>query len=64
MQYCFLKQARRIAEIINAGIQPIQNLAVLNRIAELTGDNDKKAEWGHEWIEKGFVGKRNIATVS
>jgi len=47
-------QVRRLAEIINSGIQPVQNLSVLQRLAEVTGDADTKAAWGREWITRGF----------
>jgi len=45
---------RRLAEIINSGIQPVQNLSVLNRLAEVTGNAEDKASWGNEWIGRGF----------
>lgn len=38
--------------MIASGIQPIQNLRVLKRIADLKGD---KIEWGHHWIDHGFT---------
>lgn len=47
-------QIRAIAEIINAGIQPIQNLSVLQKYTE---DGQKRQEWGKYWIDKGFTGK-------
>lgn len=47
-------QARRLAEMINSGIQPVQNLSVLQRLAEITGSPDSKADWGKEWITRGF----------
>lgn len=37
-----------MAEVINSGIQPIQNLSVLNKIGET------KVEWAKFWIERGF----------
>ncbi|KAI0210000.1 Maleylacetoacetate isomerase [Lamellibrachia satsuma] len=46
-------QARRIAEMINSGIQPLQNLAVLEKL-ETFSDSGKKQEWGHFWIDRGF----------
>ena len=45
-------KARALAEIINAGIQPLQNLSVLGQIKEL-GADDKKWACGH--IEKGLA---------
>jgi len=51
-----LYQARRIAEIINSGIQPLQNLATLKKVAELTGAESKKLDWAQHFIAKGFQG--------
>ncbi|ELU01132.1 hypothetical protein CAPTEDRAFT_17982 [Capitella teleta] len=48
-------QARKLAEIINSGIQPIQNLSVLQHVEKLTSRPESKAEWGHFFINKGFV---------
>jgi maleylpyruvate isomerase len=44
-------KARQMAEIVNSGIQPVQNLRVLQAIVELGGD---KREWGKRWIESGL----------
>jgi len=46
-----LKRAkvREICEIICSGIQPLQNIAVLQRL-----DESKRAEWAKTCIEKGF----------
>jgi maleylacetoacetate isomerase len=49
-------QARQIAEIINSGIQPLQNLAVINLVAEYTGEEAKKATWLVHWITLGLQG--------
>ena len=54
--YSWLLQVRAIAEMINSGIQPLQNLRVLNKVGDWCGDNDKKAEWAKFWIHKGFEG--------
>lgn len=44
--------ARRIAEGVNAGIQPLQNLRVLTHVeTRLLGD---KQAWARHWIEVGF----------
>ena len=43
---------RKLVEIINSGIQPIQNMGILKAIQELGGD---KMKWGREAIEKGFT---------
>ncbi|XP_077995663.1 maleylacetoacetate isomerase-like isoform X2 [Glandiceps talaboti] len=42
---------RQISETIASGIQPIQNLAVLKYVGD-----EKKAEWGRYWIDRGFQG--------
>jgi len=48
-------QVRRIAEIINCGIQPLQNpLSVATKVAEMSGKEEHKTEWIKYWIEKGF----------
>jgi maleylpyruvate isomerase len=44
-------KARQMAEIVNSGIQPIQNLRVLQAIESLGGD---KKEWGRKWIASGL----------
>lgn len=38
-------------------IQPVQNLRVLTKIAELTKDDKQKAEWAKNIITQGFDGK-------
>ncbi|XP_071079343.1 maleylacetoacetate isomerase-like [Haliotis cracherodii] len=43
------QKARALAEIVNCGIQPLQNLQVLQAIGDA-----KKLEWAKKWIEKGF----------
>jgi maleylacetoacetate isomerase len=46
-------QARAIAEIVNAGIQPYQNANVLKKIVEYQGE-EKKTEWINNYLTKGF----------
>ncbi|KAK3595929.1 hypothetical protein CHS0354_032437 [Potamilus streckersoni] len=43
-------QALALAELINSGIQPLQNLHVLQKVGE-----DKKMEWAQFWINKGLT---------
>ncbi|CAG2227018.1 GSTZ1 [Mytilus edulis] len=43
-------KVREITETICSGIQPLQNLVVLQKIGD-----EKKNEWGQFWINKGFV---------
>ena len=47
-------QVRHIVEIVNAGIQPKQNLAVLNYVVELTSDETTRKKWGHRWVSGGL----------
>lgn len=51
-------QSIRLAEIVNSGIQSIQNLAVLryvmNYFDEAELKKQRKMEWGKHWIDKGF----------
>ena len=54
-------QARQLAEIVNAGIQPLQNMAVLVRIRELGGD--EKA-WARASIERGLGAMNEIARTT
>jgi maleylpyruvate isomerase len=42
---------RRLVEMINSGIQPLQNLGVLKRVKALGGDPQ---EWGRQAIAAGF----------
>lgn len=45
-------KARQMAEIVNAGIQPLQNLRLIQEVVALGGD---KSEWSRKWIENGFA---------
>ncbi len=48
-------QARRVAELVNAGIQPLQNLRVLQKVmADFDVNNAGKLQWGRHWIAEGF----------
>ncbi|TXD39166.1 maleylacetoacetate isomerase [Lujinxingia vulgaris] len=51
--------AREMAEIINAGTQPLQNLAVIQKIKAET-DLDAKA-WCRDWIERGLTAYELLA---
>ncbi|KAJ9467640.1 putative maleylacetoacetate isomerase 2 [Diplonema papillatum] len=46
-------KVREICNIIASGIQPIQNLVVLNKVAADFGE-EHKIPWGNFWITKGF----------
>ncbi|KAG7170260.1 probable maleylacetoacetate isomerase 2 isoform X2 [Homarus americanus] len=43
-------KVREVCEVISSGIQPLQNLSVLQKVGD-----EKKMEWGHFYINKGFV---------
>ena len=48
-------KAWQLAELINAGIQPIQNLRVMQALGEhLDADGDQKKAWSRHWITRGF----------
>uniref|UniRef100_A0A8W8HWB7 maleylacetoacetate isomerase n=1 Tax=Magallana gigas TaxID=29159 RepID=A0A8W8HWB7_MAGGI len=47
-------KVREICEIIASGIQPIQNLVVLQKVQKLSSE-EEKAEWAKFWINKGFI---------
>jgi maleylpyruvate isomerase len=53
-------QARMIAESINSGIQPLQNLAVLQRVkGELRGD---ERAWAKHWITRGLTAVEGLVS--
>lgn len=43
---------RQLAELVSSGIQPLQNLSVLNHLTEL--GQDSKA-WSQRWIHRGLL---------
>eukprot|EP00698_Gefionella_okellyi_P016919 TRINITY_DN488_c0_g1_i2.p1 TRINITY_DN488_c0_g1~~TRINITY_DN488_c0_g1_i2.p1 ORF type:complete len:176 (+),score=36.80 TRINITY_DN488_c0_g1_i2:219-746(+) len=47
-------QARQVVELIVSGIQPLQNLSVLNRLKEQHGEA-AGLPWAQHWINKGFA---------
>lgn len=51
----------QLCEIINSGIQPIQNLKVLKYLVNELGQEDKvKAKWANHWITEGFIALENF----
>ena len=44
-------KARQIAEAINSGIQPLQNLSVLQHLKSLGADDQA---WGRHWVGRGL----------
>lgn len=57
--------ARRIAEVINAGIQPVQNLRVLHYVEKTLGAGPEgRQAWAAHWIRLGFEGLEAIVAQS
>jgi maleylacetoacetate isomerase len=52
-------KVRQVVELINSGIQPIQNFAVLKKIGD-----EGKIKWGCHWIHKGFVALEAVLAAS
>lgn len=55
-----------LCEIINSGIQPLQNLKVLKEIvSRFKLDEAEKKQWGQFWIEEGFHAlEKNLAKTA
>jgi maleylpyruvate isomerase len=49
---------RQLAEMINSGIQPLQNLAVLQHV-KASCNGDEKA-WAAHWIARGMAGVERV----
>ena len=50
-------RVRQLAEIVNSGIQPIQNLRVMQRLGrEYNIDKPGQIQWSRDWIHFGFEG--------
>lgn len=48
-------RVRQMAEVVNSGIQPVQNLRVLQKLEERLGaDSGSQGAWARAWIEEGF----------
>jgi len=54
-------QIRRLSQIINSGIQPIQNLKVLKYLDEVEVD---RKEWARHWISEGLLAYQKLAKSS
>ena len=49
-------RVRQMVEVINSGIQPIQNLRIMQRLgADFGLEKPDQIEWSRGWIERGFV---------
>jgi len=57
-------KVREIMQAIGSDIQPIQNLRVLNKIAQITESDKQKVEWAKYWIEEGLKGVEHVLTKS
>jgi maleylpyruvate isomerase len=44
-------RARQLAEVVNSGIQPLQNTSVMQKIKQDGGDD---RAWNQHWIDKGL----------
>ena len=48
-------RVRQMTEIINSGIQPVQNLRVLQRLGREFGlDPEQREAWARDWIDHGL----------
>ncbi|KAK4535943.1 hypothetical protein CDCA_CDCA06G1968 [Cyanidium caldarium] len=56
-------QVRRAVELINSGIQPLQNARVVKRVRELAGAG-AQAEWTKEWIRFGLQALETVVARS
>lgn len=52
-------RVRALVQIVNSGIQPLQNLAVLDRIGE---DKERRLEWLRHFISRGLGAWDALAT--
>ena len=58
-------EVRQIVETIGAGIQPIQNLAVMRRLSRDFGTaRPQNIGWAAEWITQGFEALERMLKVS
>jgi maleylacetoacetate isomerase len=52
-------RVRALAQIVNAGIQPLQNLNVLDRVGD---DKEKRLDWLRHFISRGLGAWETLAT--
>lgn len=58
-------QVRALVEVVNSGIQPIANLAVLRHLArELKLDESARNAWIQHWISRGLEGLERMLAAS
>ena len=53
-------KVREICEVINAGIQPLQNPSVMNKHSQV---QEEKVAWCHFWIKKGLTAVEELGNV-
>ncbi len=54
-------RARRLVEAVNSGVQPLQNLRVLQHLGSRLGlDADATGAWARHWISFGFEGLERL----
>lgn len=46
-------KARQLAEIVNSGIQPLQNLGVLQHVQAACGSDERA--WARHWVSRGLA---------
>ncbi|MBX3226850.1 MAG: maleylacetoacetate isomerase [Labilithrix sp.] len=51
-------RVRALMQLVNSGIQPLQNLVVLDRIGD---DKDKRLDWLRHWITRGLAAWEQLA---
>lgn len=64
---CPLERAkvRQVSDLIASGIQPLQNMGVLNRVSQVAGGNDEeKKKWASHWIKNGLDALEKILSES
>jgi len=54
-------QALEISDIVNSGIQPLQNLSVILKISD---EVDKRTEWAGFWVSKGLTALESVLAKS
>jgi len=54
-------RARALAEVVNSGIQPLQNLATLQHLTQLGVD---RSEWGRHYIYEGLRNLQQMAEAT
>lgn len=58
-------KVRALVEVVNSGIQPIANLAVLKHLSrELNLDEAARNAWIHHWISRGLEGLERLLASS